>query len=82
MNRLSFITQFKIEFLLLFNSHRKVLGKMAVPTEKTRLKLATFRHWAKGSREVASEVPTVLYIHFCSFYNNYLITLIHLVNMA
>ena len=28
MKRLSFITQFKIEFLLLFNGCRKVLGKM------------------------------------------------------
>ena len=29
MKRLSFITQFKIEFLLLFNGFRKVLGKMS-----------------------------------------------------
>ena len=28
MKRLSFITQFKIEFLLLFTSFRKVLGKL------------------------------------------------------
>ena len=28
MKRLSFITQFKIEFLLLFTGCRKVLGKM------------------------------------------------------
>ena len=28
IRRLSFITQFKIEFLLLFTSCRKVLGKM------------------------------------------------------
>ena len=30
MKRLSFITQFKIEFLLLFTGCRKVLGKMPV----------------------------------------------------
>ena len=30
MKRLSFITQFKIEFLLLFTGYRKVLGKMPV----------------------------------------------------
>ena len=30
MKRLSFITQFKIEFLLPFNGCRKVLGKMPV----------------------------------------------------
>ena len=29
MKRLSYITQFKIEFLLLFTGLRKVLGKMA-----------------------------------------------------
>ena len=28
MKRLSFITQFKIEFLLLFTSYRKLLGKL------------------------------------------------------
>ena len=30
MKRLSFITQFKIEFLLPFTGYRKVLGKMPV----------------------------------------------------
>ena len=30
MKGLSFMTQFKIEFLLLFTGCRKVLGKMAV----------------------------------------------------
>ena len=30
MKRLSFITQFKIEFLLLFTGCRKVLGKIPV----------------------------------------------------
>ena len=30
MKRLSFITRFKIEFLLPFAGHRKVLGKMPV----------------------------------------------------
>ena len=28
MKRLSFVTQFKIEFLLLFMDYRKVLGKI------------------------------------------------------
>ena len=34
MKILSFITQFKIEFLLPFTSSRKVLGKMPVLGEK------------------------------------------------
>ena len=33
------------------------------------IKLATFQQWAKGSREAASEGPTVLLIHFCSLCN-------------
>ena len=32
MKRLSFITQFKIEFLLPFNGCRKVFGKMLDPS--------------------------------------------------
>ena len=39
-----------------------------IPIE--RLKLATFRQWTKGSREAASEGPTVLHIHFCSLSSN------------
>ena len=34
MKRLSFITQFKIEFLLLFTDWRRVLGKMAIEKDK------------------------------------------------
>ena len=37
---------------------------------KKRIKLTTFRRWAKGSKEVANEGPTVLYIRFCSLSNN------------
>ena len=35
-----------------------------------RLKMATFWRWAKGSREAASEGPTVLCIHFYNLSNN------------
>ena len=38
--------------------------------EKKRIELTTFRQGAKGSREIASERPTVLHIHFCSLSNN------------
>ena len=47
-----------------------------------RIKLATFRQWAKGSGEAAREGLTVLHICLCSLSNHYSITLTHLVNMA
>ena len=34
-----------------------------------RIKLATFRKWAKDSREITGVGSTVLHIHFCSLYN-------------
>ena len=39
MKRLSFITQFKIEFILPFTGCRKVLGKMPAITMKSFLSL-------------------------------------------
>ena len=35
-----------------------------------RLSLATLRQLAKGSREAASQGPTILHICFCSLSNN------------
>ena len=44
-------------------SHFWWTSSKVIPIEK----LASFRWWAKGSREAASEGPTVLHIPFCSF---------------
>ena len=51
-NRLSFITQFKIESLLLFNGCRKVLGKMPILgfTEKSDFQGG---YWKTKTRGVA-----------------------------
>ena len=37
MKRLSFITKFKIQFLLLFNGCRKVLGKMPAQNKQNHI---------------------------------------------
>ena len=39
-------------------------------TYRKDFKLATFRRSANGSRDAASEGPTVLHSHFCSLSNN------------
>ena len=49
MKRLSFITQFKIEFLLLFTGCRKVLGKMPYYVSKDQ---GFFRMELQGNRIV------------------------------
>ena len=41
-------------------------GTSWASSEEHLLKLATFRPWAKGLREAASEGPAVLHISFCS----------------
>ena len=48
-------------------AHFRWTSTKVIPIKK--LKLATFRRWAKGSREAASEGPTVLHICFCSLSN-------------